>query len=298
MTALPTPLLLAVLLAPPRPQAHPEHAHEVLPVEIGTSAAASVDEVWECWTTEEGLVSFLAPAAFVELRVGGPWEFGADEATAGSDGSGVRILDHVTGERLSVEWPVPERFPETRGTPTRVDVVLRRMSDQRTLVTIEHTGFGEGHEWAHVSEYFQLFWSGVLNNLRRRFERGPVPWAEQGVDVAQARARVDERRAAWLEAPPRHWVIRLEPRDAGVATDPSPEDAARIQEHFERLRRMLDEGSLLLAGPAREEPWFGLVVFEARDRSAAQAVLRGDPAVRAGVMTGALQAFHVSLARE
>lgn len=299
-----TPLVaLLVALSATRPQVH-DTLREVEPVEIGTSAAGSIEEIWECLSTDEGMTSFLAPAAFVELRIGGPWEFGAgrerDAATGAllPDGAGARILDYVPNERLSVEWPVPERFPETAGTPTQVDISLRRMSDQRTLVTVEHAGFGQEHEWAHVSEYFQLFWSNALNGLRQRFDRGPMDWSTAGVDVGAARVLIGERRAVLEGAEPMQWVVRLQPRDDAVVTSPSPEDTRAIQAHFERLQRMLSEGSLLLAGPATEPPYFGLVVFETRDRRSAEAVLHGDPAVRAGVMNGSLQGFHVSLVRQ
>jgi uncharacterized protein YndB with AHSA1/START domain len=35
---------------------------------------ASVDAVWDAWTTEAGVRSFFAPACAVELRVNGPYE--------------------------------------------------------------------------------------------------------------------------------------------------------------------------------------------------------------------------------
>ena len=39
-----------------------------------TFVAASVDEVWNAWTTREGIVSFFAPDAQVDPRVGGLFE--------------------------------------------------------------------------------------------------------------------------------------------------------------------------------------------------------------------------------
>ena len=35
---------------------------------------ASVEEVWKAWTTSEGIKTFFAPDAEVELRVDGPFQ--------------------------------------------------------------------------------------------------------------------------------------------------------------------------------------------------------------------------------
>ena len=35
---------------------------------------ASVDDVWKSWTTKEGVITFFAPKASVELAVGGDYE--------------------------------------------------------------------------------------------------------------------------------------------------------------------------------------------------------------------------------
>ena len=39
-----------------------------------TIVDASRDEVWDAWTTEKGIKSFLGPACSIELRVDGPYE--------------------------------------------------------------------------------------------------------------------------------------------------------------------------------------------------------------------------------
>jgi len=49
---------------------------------------ATVSQVWETWTTEEGIRSFFAPACNVDLRVDGPFEVLFDpEAAPGKRGA-------------------------------------------------------------------------------------------------------------------------------------------------------------------------------------------------------------------
>lgn len=72
-----------------------------------------------------------------------------------------------------------------------------------------------------------------------------------------------------------------------------------VGEHFERLKKMLNEGTLVLAGRTlnKDETAFGIVVFEATSEEEAREIMKGDPAVREGVMTAELFPYRVALIR-
>jgi uncharacterized protein YciI len=67
--------------------------------------------------------------------------------------------------------------------------------------------------------------------------------------------------------------------------------------HFERLKRLLAEGTLVMAGPTLGRINTGIVVFEATDEAAARRLMDEDPAILAGFATGELRGFQVSLLR-
>ena len=67
--------------------------------------------------------------------------------------------------------------------------------------------------------------------------------------------------------------------------------------HFERLKRLLDEGDLVLAGPTLGPINTGIVVFEAPDEEAARRFMNDDPAVTGGYARGEIRPFRVSLLR-
>ena len=52
-----------------------------------------------------------------------------------------------------------------------------------------------------------------------------------------------------------------------------------------------------MAGRLLEAPWTGLVIFEAKDKSDAEAFMNGDPAVKAGVFKAAYHPFALALIR-
>jgi uncharacterized protein YciI len=90
------------------------------------------------------------------------------------------------------------------------------------------------------------------------------------------------------------FIYVLRPKRPSLIDDASLEEESRLREHFEYLQRSLEEGKLILAGPCLDGE-FGVVVFRAATEDAAVEFMRGDPAVRHGLMTAELHPFRVSL---
>ena len=67
--------------------------------------------------------------------------------------------------------------------------------------------------------------------------------------------------------------------------------------HFERLQRLLAEGTLILAGPTLGRVNTGIAVVEAEDEEAARRLMDEDPAIASGIATGELRPFSVALLR-
>ena len=145
---------------------------------------ATLDEAWAAWTTREGIVSFFAPDAEIDARVGGAFHIHIDPgAPAGSKGADdMRVMALQPKQMLSFDWNAPPSLPEARAQRTFVVVRFERLSDQVTRVTLHHTGWGTGGEWGKAYTYFDRAWVNVLGNLKKRFEQGPQdwkPWLEQ-----------------------------------------------------------------------------------------------------------------------
>jgi len=93
-------MLAALLLA-----ATAAHAAERA-IDKTVDVNASVDDVWDAWTTRAGIVSFFAPDAKIEPRVGGAFEVYIDpEAPPGS------IFERLSEARaLSRQWSLLTKF--------------------------------------------------------------------------------------------------------------------------------------------------------------------------------------------
>jgi uncharacterized protein YndB with AHSA1/START domain len=145
---------------------------------------ATLDEAWAAWTTREGIVSFFAPDAVIEPRVGGAFHIHIDPgAAAGSKGADdMRFMALQPKQMLSFDWNAPPHLPETRAQRTFVVVRFEPLGEKVTRVSLHHTGWGTGGEWDKAHAYFDRAWVNVLNNLKQRFETGPQdwkPWLEQ-----------------------------------------------------------------------------------------------------------------------
>ena len=148
-------------------------------IDLETTVKAPVDSVWRVWTTKEGVTSFFAPDANVELKVDGPFEIFfnpfAEPGMKGADG--MRILAFQKNTMLAFTWNAPPSLPEAR--KQRTSVVLRfEPKGDSTVVRLHHSGWGEGGEWDKSFEYFSSAWKTVLNNLQERFTKGPIDWTD------------------------------------------------------------------------------------------------------------------------
>ena len=140
---------------------------------------ASLDEVWQAWTTEAGAVSFFAPRLRIDLRPGGAYEmyFDLDEQPGKQGGEGMHFLAIQPEQMLSFTWNAPPELPSVRGEMTHIVVRLYPLSKKSTRVTLKHDGWGSGGEWDQAFEYFERAWLKiVLPRLRYRFAVGPIDW--------------------------------------------------------------------------------------------------------------------------
>jgi uncharacterized protein YndB with AHSA1/START domain len=149
-------------------------------IEKSVVVDATLDQTWESWTTREGIVSFFAPDAKVEPRVGGAFEIYFDPlAEAGNKGAdGMRYLALQPKKMISFDWNAPPHLPEARQQRTFVVVRFEPVTERQTRVSLHHTGWGDGGEWDKAYEYFDRTWGKVLLSLQKRWAQGPQDWTE------------------------------------------------------------------------------------------------------------------------
>lgn len=130
---------------------------------------ASLEQVWETWTTTEGTQSFFADHAHVELRPGGLFEiYFNPDALEGQRGSeGCRILSYLPETMLSFEWNAPPSFGELRYQHTRVVILFTESPEGKIKLHLSHLGWGQGEQWDELYAYFDRAWDYVLSSFAK-----------------------------------------------------------------------------------------------------------------------------------
>lgn len=141
---------------------------------------ASRVETWRAFTTSEGLMTWAAPFARVDFRLGGIWESSYDpEAAAGAPGNiRTRYLGFVPERMLTIQAvEAPPNFPHPEILPDLFSVVqLEGAGEGRTRVTMYGVGYRDTPAHRAILDMFREANAWTLTMLHKRFAEGPVDW--------------------------------------------------------------------------------------------------------------------------
>ncbi len=156
-------------------QSEPEKA---LVLEL--SVPATQADVWNAFTTSEGLSTWLTPGAVVDLRKGGEW---TAHYPGGHTGGGT-ILSFKPQQELILAAMAPEQFPNVRSqrTTAKFEFIAEGSS---TRVRLTQTGWKTGDEWDKAYDYLAKGNAQLLWTLRRRFVSGPIDWQKEWGDAGK-----------------------------------------------------------------------------------------------------------------
>ena len=80
----------------------------------------------------------------------------------------------------------------------------------------------------------------------------------------------------------------------GFTEEVLPDEAEAMSAHFDYLKRLYEQGLIILMGPALDRA-VGVCVFQAESDVEARRIMENDPSIQRGVMRGELHPFRVSL---
>ena len=144
------------------------------------SVAATPARVWEAFSTGEGLRSFVAPVADIDLRVGGIWEASYDPARKIGQPGNIKneVLAFLPERLLAIRIAeAPPGFPFADiARSVHTVILLREDAPGTTKVEVSMLPFKDGKEWDDFYRFFDNGNAVVLRNLQRRFQSGPIDW--------------------------------------------------------------------------------------------------------------------------
>jgi uncharacterized protein YciI len=90
------------------------------------------------------------------------------------------------------------------------------------------------------------------------------------------------------------YIYLTHPFRDGFFEQPTSEEDAIMDEHFQYLKKATEAGVVVLAGPCLDAT-FGIIVFHAENEDAAHAFMFNDPSVKQNVMMAELHPMRISL---
>ena len=148
-----------------------DHGARALRIEITVPAARA--EVWKAFSTSEGLSTWLAPGAVVDLKPGGEWMV----HFPGGSSAGGNIVSFVPQKEIVISALAPEQFPTVRAQRTTAKFELEDRG-ANTLVRLTQTGWKDGAEWDRAYEYLTAGNAQLLATLHKRFVSGPIAFSK------------------------------------------------------------------------------------------------------------------------
>lgn len=140
---------------------------------------ATPSEVWELMTTNEGIVTWMAPVAEVDFRIGGGFEATYNPAGSIGDPGNIKneILSYIPERSYVIKISQsPPNFPfKDVQDKAWSEISLEATGGGTTLVT----GTGVYPKIEGMDKMRMFFSQGnkqVLTNLYNRVENGPVDW--------------------------------------------------------------------------------------------------------------------------
>lgn len=149
-------------------------------IEFEFMVNASPQEVYNAWTTIEGIQTFFAPDGKIDLKMFGDYHiYFFPDAPEGSRGAeDEKVISFEQNKMFSFTWGFPPMLPELRANQkTVVTIRFFETGDGKTKMIFRQTGWGEGEDWQKGYNYFVSAWGkSVLPKLIYYFEVGPIDW--------------------------------------------------------------------------------------------------------------------------
>ena len=256
------------------------------PLEHVVIIDAPVGDVWAAMTTSEGIESWMAPHAELDLRVGGKMRTNYHADGEIGDANTIAntivameplLLFAVRASELPVDFPYPEAIKRTWS-----EIHFESLSGNRTRVRCVVQGFGDDEESVGLRAFFDAGNAWTLNKLKEYLT--PKHEAARNKSAAEAKKGGEaETVFVAIARPGPNWV-----------PGKSPQGQPGFDEHVAFLASLRDKGALLAAGPFGDQQG-GMALLRAGFLAEAKSMIEHGAFAEAGVIEWEVRAWMTDL---
>ncbi|MEQ5790669.1 SRPBCC domain-containing protein [Muricauda sp. NFXS6] len=123
---------------------------------------------FQMFTENEHLENWLTNEADVELKIGGKYElFWEPNNPEDNSTIGCKVLGFERLHYILFEWKGPKQYKSVMNDvrPLTQVIVFFREVDNKTKVTLIHSGWRDSKVWEEARQYFVQAWSAALKQL-------------------------------------------------------------------------------------------------------------------------------------
>ncbi len=259
-------------------------------IEVTRVFDAPIADAWNTWTTAEGFTAAMGADCTIELKPGGKFEIiWVPEQPEGERGSeGCTVLSFIPLRMFSFTWNAPPQFADARGKHTFVVVEFSPLGANQTKVTLRHLGWPDDMDenMQGTLEYFTAAWPKVLDIMASHHN----PAAAEQVSSPEQRTEQALHTG--------HCYLFVEFSRPDLFETITPEESQALSNHFNYLKALTEQGTVIFAGPCTDMIGPGIVLLQEPDEAAARQIMQNDPAVKAGLFKTEFHPLELSLLRE
>jgi uncharacterized protein YndB with AHSA1/START domain len=152
---------------------------------------APAEQVWQALTTSEGWRGWAAPFAAVDFRLGGFIEtsYRLDAQAGSPENIRNQILAYQPKRMFAirnVQAPPKAPFDVATFQSLHTIVLVEPLTDRTTTVAFVQPGYRAGEPYDTVLKHFRWGNGWTLEQLKKRFDVGPVDWAKLAAEAQKA----------------------------------------------------------------------------------------------------------------
>ncbi len=131
----------------------------------------SIEEAFTYFTNNQRIEEWLTSKADVIPKVGGKYElFWNPETPEDNSTIGCKVLAINAPNYIMFDWKGPTQFKSFMNSADPLTTVIVNFSslEEKTLVTLIHSGWRNQTDWEEARIYFKTAWNGAFQNLETR----------------------------------------------------------------------------------------------------------------------------------
>jgi hypothetical protein len=129
-------------------------------LQLSITVPIQKSEAWKLFSTDSGLVKWMAPVAKIELKTGGYIKTNYDRQKGLKDKTTIRldIVNFLREELMTLKVNLNDKFPkEARKTDKNLQEILQFMDlgNGQTKIISSMVGWGKGEHWDKTYSFFE-----------------------------------------------------------------------------------------------------------------------------------------------